>query len=233
MPGMREVRSNTVVVTALMGLLASVVLALALRRPPEASGPPGAFLLPVLGEGEGPAWTFVLVVDFASAEARQVFRELTRALAEDMPDEAEVLLLHAPSGGCQQAGAFACVAARALVCSDDRPQEVRLRLAGAAFDLLWEHETARSYASLRGQARSLGVDVEALDACVEGAAATRRVQEQAAIAERFGHHGGVGGWMIRRRGVVSQAPFGRFATAATLRRLRECLEEPARCEVTK
>lgn len=215
-----------------MGLLASLVLYLAFQRQVEVEGPPGAFALPVLAEDEGRAWTIILVVDFASAEARQVFREVTRVVAEDLRDDAEIVLLHAPSGGCgpENGATFACMAARALTCADNGERAARLRLAGAAFDLQWEPEAMRTYATLRERARSLGIDVESLDVCSQRPETAQRVEGQRRFVKRFGFTEAVAGWLIHRREEVVQAPFGRSATAETLRWIGRCLEKPAECE---
>lgn len=219
-------------VTALMGLVASVALVLALRREVRVEALPSAFTLPATAEAEGPAFTVVVIVDFASAEARQMFREVTRGVAEDLRD-AEIRLLHAPAGECKDARSFGCEAARALICAEvvaTGPASAWLRLAGAAFDLQWEPEEERRYAALRARAHDLGFDVDALDGCVRGPGSLRQVQAQADLVRRFGYGGRVGGWVIHRRGVVTQAPFGPTVTVASLRWLGGCLAAPAMCE---
>jgi hypothetical protein len=85
----------------------------------------------------------LLFVDFESAASRQVFRQVTGAIAAgELEVPAELRLLYLPAAACAEASARAgCVGPRLVECAEALAAGSGVRAAGALFDLQWASVT--------------------------------------------------------------------------------------------
>jgi hypothetical protein len=233
-------RLKLLVALAASGLLTTVVLlglALRPREGPvcsaEECGPPPVSIPAAIRFGpQAPVVTILLWIDLESAASRQIYQQVTRAVAASRRDiTTDLRLLHLPATACQGSDpSLGCLGARLVECAEASMPGAGVQVAGVLLDLQWRPPGGRTAEAAETGVAGLGLDAEALLACAANSpAADATLRVHAELAARYGLAAAPGGLVVETADPRRSSGFGAWLTESSLRAIIHCLAQ-RRCE---
>lgn len=226
---------------AVLGVVVLLVLLARVVRPEEEPGscgpgdcgPPAVALPEAIRSGaDDPRVSVLLWIDLESAQSRQIYQHVTRAVAASGREVAtEMRLLHLPPAPCRPGDAsLGCIGPRLVECAEAGMAGAGVKVAGALLDLQWHAVGDRTLEAAATAVMGLGLDAEALLRCAaESATVEARLRSHAALAARHGLRSAPGGLVVDIVDPRRVSGFGAWLTEGSLRAMVGCLVQQ-RCE---
>jgi len=196
---------------------------------PGDCGPPPVALPEAIRFGAAdPRVSILLWIDLESAESRQIYQYVTRAVAASRREVAtELRLLHLPPAPCRPRDAsLGCIGPRLVECAEAGMAGAGVQVAGALLDLQWRAVADRTVEAAATAVTGLGLDLDAgalLRCAAHSATVEARLRGHADLAAQHGLTTAPGGLVVDTADPRRISGFGEWLTEGSLRAIVGCL----------